>query len=249
MFVSEVMKKVSWCFPVLVVLLGIVFLFSSQKIGGAIGLSPTYVLLVLFAFLNGAVAWQAKLVGPALKTYSLSKIHHFILGVLIGTTILVPIIPYFLLGEISLISPVEFNWIPSLWGTLCIVAWEELWFRGVPLQYAAEKYSKLGSCILFGLLFAGMHVFNPSMNLISDGLYLFTAGYSLGLLFFITGSMWAPIGAHFSNNFLALILTKGVLGFKWEPSEVESISIDIIVAISLTMIYLKRKNVQKSKLK
>lgn len=237
---------VSKFYPVLVVLLGVVFLFSSQKISGFTGVSSTYVLLVLFACLNAVIAYRTNLVKSVLRTYNLRKIHHFLLGVLIGAAILIPLVLYLLAGKVRSIDPVEFNWGSSAWGTLCIVTWEELWFRGAPLQYAAKKYSKFGACILFGLLFAGLHVFNPSMNLISDGLYLFIAGYSLGILFFITGTMWAPIGAHFSNNFLELLVTKGVLGYIWEPSKVESLSVEIAVAIILTLIFLKRKNTQKT---
>jgi membrane protease YdiL (CAAX protease family) len=86
--------------------------------------------------------------------------------------------------------------------TLLIVSWEELWFRGITLNLAGTRYSKLGAAIVFGTLFMVLHLLNPAVHLLTEGFGLFLAGYTLSTCYFVFQSIWAPIGMHFANNII-----------------------------------------------
>ncbi len=236
--------------PILTVMSGVLLLLLSEQISKIYGgFSSKYILLIMFGTLNLVLAYLTGLTKPAISTYRFSKIHYLALGMLIGSLILIPFIIDLLFSKLVYVTYVKLDWVPAILGTLCIVTWEELWFRGVPLQFAAQKYSEFGACIIFGFLFAVLHIFNPAMNLLYDGFYLFVAGYSLGILFFLTKTMWAPIGAHFSNNFLEMILAQGNLGVNWTPSKAQSIGVEVLVAIILTYLFIiqnMKKNVHST---
>lgn len=85
--------------------------------------------------------------------------------------------------------------------TLFIVSWEELWFRGLIVNYCRRYLSATWLSLLMGLLFVLLHFLNPKIDLIQAGPALFFAGALLTLLYLSFQSIWLPIGLHFGNNY------------------------------------------------
>ncbi|HQB68998.1 MAG TPA: CPBP family intramembrane metalloprotease [Paludibacteraceae bacterium] len=77
---------------------------------------------------------------------------------------------------------------------------EELFFRGVLQRVLAEKVNQNVAVWLTAFIFSAIHLqfygFLPR----------FFLGALLGYLFLFSGSIWAPIVAHFINNTLAVLL-------------------------------------------
>jgi len=77
---------------------------------------------------------------------------------------------------------------------------EELFFRGILQTVLGEKMNRHYAVWITAFIFSAIHLqfygFLPRLLL----------GAVLGYLFLFTGSIWAPIAAHFINNMLAVIL-------------------------------------------
>lgn len=99
---------------------------------------------------------------------------------------------------------------------------EVLTFKGVTL---------IGAAIVFGLIFALLHIMNPKIDLLQDGLQLFVAGYALSICYFAFESIWAPIGMHFANNF-----TQALFGMSTEPRTLAFHIPLALIAIGLTAV-------------
>ncbi len=78
---------------------------------------------------------------------------------------------------------------------------EEFFFRGLMLG----ALLRAGKHPLVSILFTGL-VFSVSHFGFDNILAIFILGSFLGYLFYISGSLWLPIAAHFTNNFLAVLL-------------------------------------------
>lgn len=90
--------------------------------------------------------------------------------------------------------------------TFIIVSWEELWFRGLFLNYCNRHLSAVNLSVTMGLLFMFMHAMNPQIDLLKKGPALFFAGALLTALYFYYKSIWMPIGLHFGNNYTGTML-------------------------------------------
>jgi membrane protease YdiL (CAAX protease family) len=77
---------------------------------------------------------------------------------------------------------------------------EELIMRGYIMGNLMEKVKPMSAILISSLLFMLMHLLNPGINLIAVT-NIFLAGILLGLAFYRSGSLWLPIGLHFSWNF------------------------------------------------
>ena len=88
---------------------------------------------------------------------------------------------------------------------------EELFFRGLLLQWVSKKVKKpILLAIIVGLMFSVGHFANPEMNksIVLVGLDYIVAGFALTYIAINTKSLEITIGAHAANNmFLALFLT------------------------------------------
>ncbi len=87
-----------------------------------------------------------------------------------------------------------------LMGSLGAAVSEELVFRGYILQNLEEGWGILVAMITASLLFGFAHFFNPNFSWLV-GLNLALAGLFLAYGYFVTGSLWLPIGFHLSWNF------------------------------------------------
>ena len=78
---------------------------------------------------------------------------------------------------------------------------EEFFFRGLLLgDLLKGKISPLYAIPFTGLIFAISHFAFDNL------LAIFALGSFLGYLYYISGSLWLPIAAHFTNNFLAVLM-------------------------------------------
>lgn len=119
--------------------------------------------------------------------------------------------------------------------TLLIVSWEELWFRGIVLDYAARRYTQLGAAVVFSMLFVLLHFLNPEINLWEAAPDLFLGSMMLCLIYFIFASIWAPIGLHFANNFF-----ESVWPLQLTPAMPALVAVEGAIVLFLLWILLKK---------
>jgi membrane protease YdiL (CAAX protease family) len=95
--------------------------------------------------------------------------------------------------------------IPMALGVLMLSAWEEIGFRGYPLQLLAEWRGPRVAALLTGIVFGLLHAGNPGAN--PAGL-TFTAmnGALLGWVVIRTGSLWLATGYHGGWNLMAAVV-------------------------------------------
>lgn len=166
--------------------------------------------------------------------WNVRKIWHLLPGFLIGA---IPIgaayICYFMQGSLPAFQGMT---VLSAFLTLATVGWEELWFRGIPLELGAMKYTRFGALVLFAVVFALLHIMNPKISLIEDGLQLFIAGYALGACYFAFDSIWAPVGMHFANNSIQAFFGKST-----EPRTIVYTGPLVVIAFILTFAIWRRE--------
>lgn len=142
------------------------------------------------------------------RFWSVKKLPLLLAGIAAGTII----------GNASecialLTNQVEFEHIATnftargVFATFVIVGWEELWFRGIYLNYCQKHLSTLSISLLIGFLFMAVHGLNPELNLLESRPALFFAGTMLTLAYFVSKSFWLPLGLHFGNNLLGSVIT------------------------------------------
>lgn len=96
---------------------------------------------------------------------------------------------------------------------------EEILVRGYMISTFAlnRKLSKITILIITSLIFAALHLSNPSITLLNF-INLFLAGSSFAYMYFCTGSLWMSIGTHITwNYFQGVIYGFNVSGFS-DPS-------------------------------
>jgi len=183
--------------PILLLLLGLVFLGLSSKISF---LPPWSILIAAFTAYNIFVAIKFGLTKKLRETWGPARLPAFFPGVLIG---LIPWLSAYA-GDV----PMDLNHVAEvsvlrIYSTLMIVIWEEMWFRGMPFEMAIHQYGWFKASLIFAAAFVLLHVMNPDINLMRAGIGLFLAGYSLSLCYLAFGSLWASVGMHFANNILS----------------------------------------------
>ncbi|MCW5907651.1 MAG: CPBP family intramembrane metalloprotease [Chitinophagales bacterium] len=100
----------------------------------------------------------------------------------------------------------DFKDLPTLLVTSIVMAVipavsEEFFFRGLLLgDMLKSRFHPVISIVLSGLFFA---VFHFEFN---NTLAIWVLGSFLGYLYYVSGSLWLPIAAHFINNFFAVLL-------------------------------------------
>lgn len=94
---------------------------------------------------------------------------------------------------------------PMALGVLMLSAWEEIGFRGYPLQLLAEWRGPGVAALLTGIAFGLLHAGNPGAN--PAGL-AFTAmnGVLLAWVVIRTGSLWLATGYHGGWNLMAAVV-------------------------------------------
>ncbi len=182
--------------------MGIVQLFKTPH-----WLNSAFIVLTLFIVVNISTAIILNL-KTEIKTFlGFKKIYFLPIGIVVGGIIAVSPILAGLLARATTFSELKLDTtftLTSIVVTLAIVAWEELWFRGVFLNYCNRHLSVINISITIGLLFMLVHLLNPEINMLKTGLTLFFAGAFLTIVYFYFKTIWLPIGLHFGNNFFTV---------------------------------------------
>ncbi len=77
---------------------------------------------------------------------------------------------------------------------------EEILLRGIVFRITEEKWGSTIALITSGLIFAGLHLVNPHVTLISI-LCITSVGVLLGAAYMYFRNLWLPIAIHFAWNF------------------------------------------------
>jgi len=131
---------------------------------------------------------------------------------------------------------------------------EELMFRGYLSQFMCRVFNNPVFIITIpSLIFASLHIGNIAK--FNGSLYTmipyFISSYLYGWAAYKSGSLWMPIGLHWSNNFSGMLLIgangdklKTVAPFVTEIPSLEMVSVVILVqaitVVTLIHFYLKR---------
>lgn len=188
---------------------GLTILIASQQLKLPSWLNISVIVFIAFLLLNLTHLYIFKLDKELSEYWSLRKIIFLVFGVLGGTLIaLSPTVIGVVSGQLNF-SELTFNSdisISSMGLTFLIISWEELWFRGLFLNYCHRQLSSINLSLTIGLLFMLLHILNPKIDLLKTGPTLFFAGALLTILYFYYKTIWLPIGLHFGNNFTGTVL-------------------------------------------
>jgi membrane protease YdiL (CAAX protease family) len=188
-------------------IIGLVIMGTVQLLKTPDWLNSSIIVLILFILVNIVTVRMFRLKNEIKTFWSFKKIVHLPIGIIIGGLIATsPVLVGLLTGKIStneIILKTTFT-VSSIAMTLVIVAWEELWFRGIFLNYCNKYLSAINISITIGLLFMLVHILNPEIVLLKTGPTLFFAGAFLTISYFYFKTIWVPIGLHFGNNYLTL---------------------------------------------
>lgn len=178
--------------------LSVVILFS--KISLPEWLHSAVPIVITFIILNVATDRLLKI--NAVRTnWRLQKIYFFPLAIVAGG--IIAILPVLITVKFDDIIIQPSGSLNAILITLCIVSWEELWFRNVILNYCERYMSAIGVSLLIGVLFMLLHTLNPEISLIKEGPSLFAAGTLLTITYLHYRTIWLPLGLHFGNNFIS----------------------------------------------
>ena len=195
------------------VIFGLTLLIVFQKVEMPAWLNASALIFIVFLLVNLTSSYIFNL-GKELKEYwTLRKLQFLIIGIFAGALIATtPNLISFLTGHsspenVSFKMEITFS---SIAVTLMIVGWEELWFRGLFLNYCNKYLSAINLSLTMGLLFMLIHMLNPDINLIKTGPTLFFAGATLTILYFYYKNIWLPIGLHFGNNYFGSLVETNI---------------------------------------
>lgn len=186
---------------------GLVVMATAQLLATPDWLNSTSIVVLLFIVVNIFTAKFFQLQSEIRTFWSLNKIYFLPTGILFGALIAAIPVLAGLAARITTASDLTLNTTftaTSIVVTLGIVTWEELWFRGIFLNYCNKNLSAINISVTIGLLFMLVHLLNPEINLLKTGPTLFFAGAFLTIVYFYFKTIWLPIGLHFGNNYLAV---------------------------------------------
>lgn len=205
------MKKKIQCYFLLAghLLLGLVVLLLIQSL--RLPVNSTFIIFPFFLLLNLAYVFVFKLKKELHEFWLRLALRNLTLGFFGGALIsLVPAIIALVSGQASFrdVGSKEFS-LSAFFLTFLITGWEELWFRGIILNYCRKFLPAVTIALTMGALFMLMHALNPQIDLIKSGPALFFAGALLTIVYFYFKSIWVPLGLHFGNNYVSgLVETK-----------------------------------------
>jgi len=79
---------------------------------------------------------------------------------------------------------------------------EEVVFRGILFRLIDEKFGFWWAILISASLFGFVHITNPDATLWSSVALVIEAGLLLGAAYKFSGSLWMPIGIHWTWNFI-----------------------------------------------
>jgi len=185
------------------VLIGLAILITTKKLPLPLWINASVLALILFLAINLIGTSIFKLKKELLEFWSFKKIPYLFIGIISGAAIgLIPEVVTILIGNAEFNGEINIDFsISIILTTFVIVGWEELWFRGIFLNYCNRFLSPINLSLTIGALFMLVHALNPDINLFISGPGLFFAGALLTILYFTFRTIWLPLGLHFGNNF------------------------------------------------
>lgn len=188
---------------------GLVILISLQQLKLPDWLNISGITFLAFLMLNLAQSFVFKLNKELKVFWTFRKTPFLIPGIIGGALIAIcPVAIGVVAGQLHY-SGISLNpdiSISSIGITSLIIGWEELWFRGLFLNFCQKHLSSINIALTVGLLFMLIHLLNPKIDLLKTGPTLFFAGALLTLLYFYYKTIWLPAGLHFGNNFMGTVL-------------------------------------------
>lgn len=185
----------------ILVILGLPIVFASEFASKHLSIHPALIALPAFCGYNFILASKLRL-RIELKSYWFSpSIRAIVTASIIALTLVyAPRLLARILGvTIGNLQTPTIS-LKALATTFCIAGWEELWFRGMPLNYLAEQTSRITAAVFFSLLFVGMHALNPNMDLRAAAPNLFLASLMLSVGYFYFRSIWFSWITHWIWN-------------------------------------------------
>lgn len=85
---------------------------------------------------------------------------------------------------------------------LIVAVGEEILFRGIMFRWIDEKWGYIPALIISGLVFGLVHITNSNATLWSSIAIGLESGLMLGMAYKWAGTLWFPIGIHWSWNFV-----------------------------------------------
>jgi len=123
-------------------------------------------------------------------------------GISIGSGLQVlTILVIYLFGSFTIIAVNPFSAVVipfTVAFTVAII--EEILLRGIVFRITEEKWGSTIALITSGLIFAGLHLLNPHVTIISI-LCITVVGVLLGAAYIYYRSLWVAIAIHFAWNF------------------------------------------------
>ncbi len=207
MNISQALKSYFMIFAHLA--LGMLIIATIQQVSLPKWLSASVPIMLSFLVLNLVESFVLKLHNEVREFWSLRRTAYLPIGIACGGLIaFTPTALGFLTSQISP-SDISFNTnfsLISIGVTLTIISWEELWFRGIFLNYSNRKLSSITLSVIMGFLFMVLHILNPKIDLLNAGPPLFFAGAFLTIVYFYFRTIWLPIGLHFGNNYMSSLV-------------------------------------------
>ncbi|MDB5281987.1 MAG: family intrarane metalloprotease protein [Bacteroidota bacterium] len=108
---------------------------------------------------------------------------------------------------------------------------EEFFFRGLFMgELLKEKFHPAVAITISGFVFSLAHAEYENF------LAIWVLGTFLGYLFYVSGSLWLSIAAHFTNNFL-LVFLKYLYNMGALKADIEKVSIPLVAAAAAILIF------------
>ena len=141
---------------------------------------------------------------------------------------------YFVLvtGCIALLGAYKVNGIGNDWEALIralfmflvVAVGEEVLFRGIVFRMIDERWGTVAALIVSALIFGFVHITNENATVWSSVAIAVEAGLLLGAAYKWSGTLWLPIGIHWSWNFFQ----GPVFGFAVSGNETSSLVKSVI---------------------
>ena len=197
-------KLKSYLIIILYLVIGLAIVGLTQFINIPDWVNPAFILL-LFVVVNYLSVRLFNLKTEIRNFWTIRKVYFFPIGVLAGGFIAAsPVLAGLLTGSTTfgqLAFDTNFTGTSAV-VTFVIVIWEELWFRGIFLNYCNRSLSAINISLVIGLLFMLVHSINPNIDLLKTGPTLFFAGALLTIVYFYFKTIWLSIGSNLDKHWL-----------------------------------------------
>ena len=158
--------------------------------------------IVLIALYVLVVRWFEKEWAPDILTSKASW--HLPLGLVFGVIYFILVVGIMWLCGCCTIKTLSWDWAAQLKAFLMfwvVAVGEEVLFRGVVFKWIDKRWGLWVALIVSGLIFGFVHLTNDNATIWSSLAISIEAGLLLGAAYKWSGSLWLPIGIHWTWNY------------------------------------------------